>query len=467
MCLISSWFQAALFSAVNAGFLTSSLPLLSPDPAAQMNNLLRLLVLRTDNTTLTSPDLDPPPFSPSSDSIRINQYFSASLTCSLLAAFGALLGQQWLIFYKKRSTGGLEKERWDEQRKLDGTERWHMKGLLEIVLPTLLQVALFIFMVGLISFLGSLSSRVALPNTILALLGAAAFLVTLALALWDPYCPFQTSLAKLLLATFKAPFVVLWVFHDRLPQRLVSFSLDVQGRCRGLRRTPKTTGVMNAEYISRVLDTSEDPIVLRDVAANIPFLQDTESFSCIYRHPSSLLRLTRLERSASTLSEKSIYRHARCHVLVASASANGLQTRGYVDEDLHDVAHSYFNETISSETGSDPLLQLPTTSSIVAVLALEASARWDVRYPNFLRNSVEQSADPTVAVGMASWVLLSSSIYVPSYPLRCLVLKEFGLGVPPEANAKSSALLPRAAHVHRKLENMAKYVLLFTLRNVA
>lgn len=100
-----------------------SLPALSAGPADQTNKLLKLMLLGYNNATWSQDDLDEDPFFPTTDSQRINQLFSLSLTFSLLASFGALLGQQWVIHYNKRSPAGSEKERWERQRKLEAAQR--------------------------------------------------------------------------------------------------------------------------------------------------------------------------------------------------------------------------------------------------------------------------------------------------------------------------------------------------------
>lgn len=76
-----------------------------------------------NNATWSLDDLKEDTFSPTADSQRINQLFSISLTFSLLASFGALLGQQWVIHYNKRSPAGSEMERWERQRKLEAAHR--------------------------------------------------------------------------------------------------------------------------------------------------------------------------------------------------------------------------------------------------------------------------------------------------------------------------------------------------------
>src|SRR5882757_464924 len=66
----------------------------------------------------------------------------ASLAFSVLAAFGAVMGKQWLNSYKAaRGRGSLEQRGMQRQRKVDGLEYWRLQTVLEAFL-ILLQISL-------------------------------------------------------------------------------------------------------------------------------------------------------------------------------------------------------------------------------------------------------------------------------------------------------------------------------------
>jgi hypothetical protein len=68
-----------------------------------------------------------------------------SLFTTLLAAFLAVLGKQWIMYYQAAgSRGTIEERGLDRQRKLDGIRRWRFDLLLQIF-PMLLQLALLLF----------------------------------------------------------------------------------------------------------------------------------------------------------------------------------------------------------------------------------------------------------------------------------------------------------------------------------
>ncbi|KIO20125.1 hypothetical protein M407DRAFT_81916, partial [Tulasnella calospora MUT 4182] len=124
---------AALFSAINTTFISLTMPGLSSDPLAETNALLRLLVTRVDNNTFAPADLSPP-FAPSPNSVIVNSLLYASLSCSLLAAVGAMMAKEWLqSFDRTGQTGPLEEQGRFRQRKFDGVQRWHLESIIQFL----------------------------------------------------------------------------------------------------------------------------------------------------------------------------------------------------------------------------------------------------------------------------------------------------------------------------------------------
>ncbi|KIO32702.1 hypothetical protein M407DRAFT_48666, partial [Tulasnella calospora MUT 4182] len=139
---------AALFSAINTTFISITMPNLSPNPSDETNTLLRLLVMRADNNTLTPADLVLP-FSPDSNSIIVNCLLYASLSCSLLAAVGAMMAKEWLqSFDRTGQTGPLEEQARFRQRKFNGIRQWHLEAVIKF-LPNLLLLSVIFFFVGI------------------------------------------------------------------------------------------------------------------------------------------------------------------------------------------------------------------------------------------------------------------------------------------------------------------------------
>ena len=62
---------------------------------------------------------------------------------SLLAAFVAMLGKQWLNRYLRRAGGSMIERCGDRQRKCDGLQIWLFRLFVES-LPVMLQIALLL-----------------------------------------------------------------------------------------------------------------------------------------------------------------------------------------------------------------------------------------------------------------------------------------------------------------------------------
>ncbi|KAG9033760.1 hypothetical protein FS837_002388 [Tulasnella sp. UAMH 9824] len=132
-------------------------PSLSPDPSAQTNYLLGIIITKLDNTTLLSLP-EPPSQNKDLLSVRTNCLLYASLCCSILAAVGAMLAKEWLqTFERDGQIGAVQDQVLRRQRKINGTA-------------------------GVV--------------TAFAFVGAVFYLLTtFAAAIWD-VCPYQTWVSK-------------------------------------------------------------------------------------------------------------------------------------------------------------------------------------------------------------------------------------------------------------------------------
>ncbi|KAG8927193.1 hypothetical protein FRC01_007856 [Tulasnella sp. 417] len=167
---------AGLFAGVNSAFLALTLPLMSPDPADDTNAILLNLALGRNDTLPSPSPLPSETFSPTGKVLTVNVLFSVSLTFAIISSFLAMLGRQWLVYYRKRTGGGPERQRWEQLKRFLGAERWRLEWVLDDFLPSLLQIGLIIFCISLTIYLNTLHP------TLSKVVGA---LMT-AWALWDP-----------------------------------------------------------------------------------------------------------------------------------------------------------------------------------------------------------------------------------------------------------------------------------------
>ncbi|KAG8915530.1 hypothetical protein FRC00_003277 [Tulasnella sp. 408] len=188
---------AALFSAINTAFISLTMPGLSSDPLTENNALLRLLVMRADNSTLVPADLSPP-FTPSPNSVIVNCLLYASLSCSLLAAVAAMMGKEWLqSFDRTGQTGPLEEQGRFRQRKFDGVLQWHLESIIRS-LPNILLLSVILFFAGICLFLFPVNRAVA--GVVSAFSGGGAVLggVAIVAGAAYPLCPYQSAASRAL-----------------------------------------------------------------------------------------------------------------------------------------------------------------------------------------------------------------------------------------------------------------------------
>ncbi|KAG8852685.1 hypothetical protein FRB96_008541 [Tulasnella sp. 330] len=183
---------AGLFSAVNTAFIVLTIVDLSAPPSYKTELLLTLLVNRTDPTTLSANDFNPP-FVPHTAAIRQNCLFFASLCSSVLSAAGAVLGKQWLgKFERTGQVGSHEAQGRLRTEKWYGSEEWGLQTVIE-VLPNLLLISVGLFFAALVDYLWATRKPVAFVVIGFIGVGVLLYVVMLISAAIDKDCPFQTA----------------------------------------------------------------------------------------------------------------------------------------------------------------------------------------------------------------------------------------------------------------------------------
>jgi len=124
---------------------------------------------------------------------------------SLLAAFFAMLGKQWLSKYASIDMRGSAIERsQDRQRKLDGIVRWYFEHVLEC-LSMMLQFALFLIGCALVRYLWDISTAVAVVVIVMTSFGVLFYVSIVLAGTASESCPYQTPLAAVFRLLIKHP----------------------------------------------------------------------------------------------------------------------------------------------------------------------------------------------------------------------------------------------------------------------
>ncbi|KAG8971486.1 hypothetical protein FRC05_011059 [Tulasnella sp. 425] len=274
---------AALFAGINTAFLAFTLPLLSADSSddtnallAQNNALLTQLVTgRNDSVPITSP-LPSAGFSAPHDIVIINALFALSLAFAIISSFLAVLGCQWLVYYRKRSGGGPDSQRWEQLRRYLGAERWRLQTILDDVLPSLLQIGLIIFCLSLILYLRHLSPTIAVIVGVPMYVGLAFFIGSALCTIWDKYCPFHSPLSHMLLGvrTIK-----------RLKWRGLISAHTIKRWFRLLThgRGEESLETLQIITLRRAICTSDDPATLLYATANILGISNPSQMEQLWR----------------------------------------------------------------------------------------------------------------------------------------------------------------------------------------
>lgn len=162
------------------------------DPADDTNALLLHWLMGGNGTIQSAEDLPSATFAPSPGIFPVNVLFSLSLTLAIISSFLAVLGQQWLVYYRKQSGGGAEYQRWEQLRRYLGAQRWRLELILDDILPALLQFALVIFCAAFVLYLRTLSKTIYyVITTPMAIALSILILMAIAASL-DQWCPFKS-----------------------------------------------------------------------------------------------------------------------------------------------------------------------------------------------------------------------------------------------------------------------------------
>lgn len=236
---------AGLFSAVNSAFIIG----MQPNPGDTTNTLLLHLILIMTGDQNAVRDISNLSSTTrfSSSTVWMQALGYASLASSVLAAFGAVLGKQWLNSYKAACRrGSLEERCIERQIKLDGLEYYHLQTILQAFL-ILLQISLLLFGLSLSANIWTEQTTISSVIICFTTVGILLYGLTISVSVWRPDSPFQTPGSELARTICKAFISV----RSTLDPHIFSKS----------------------SAVCWVLETSTDPEVAEAAAAMVPLVQ--------------------------------------------------------------------------------------------------------------------------------------------------------------------------------------------------
>jgi hypothetical protein len=169
---------------------------MQPNTGDTTNALLLYLIQVTVNGPNSAPDISTLSSSTgfSSSTVWMQALAYASLAFSVLAAFGAVLGKQWLNSYKSvRGRGSLEERGIERQMKLDGAEYFRLQTVLQAFL-VLLQISLLLFGLSLSANMWAQQTTISSVIISITAFGILFYVGTALMSALRPDSPFRSEL---------------------------------------------------------------------------------------------------------------------------------------------------------------------------------------------------------------------------------------------------------------------------------
>ncbi|KAH8100987.1 hypothetical protein BXZ70DRAFT_1007913 [Cristinia sonorae] len=186
---------AGLFSAVITAFIVEIYKQLQPDPAQLTVQLLQQISFQLSpqgaSLNVTGQNVLLSNATPMGYTVRISTVWLTALVFSMISALIGIVAKQWLREYLTgMSTSPREAVRLRQYRH-DGLVSWHVAEIIAC-LPILLQIALVLFLYGLLELLWTLDGTVAGVVTVFTVLSLCFYLATTVVPAFSPNNPFKS-----------------------------------------------------------------------------------------------------------------------------------------------------------------------------------------------------------------------------------------------------------------------------------
>ena len=189
--------QAALFAGFLSAFLIELLNRLEPDPMDIIQDVLIHQTQMMRNSSL-GPYV-PADFSPPQYIVLVNALFYASLGVMILAAFVAMLIKSWVHEFDRglRAISIPEQRAKTREFRYLGMERWKLHEM-AAMLPSLIQISLLLFAIGLVLFLFHISTPSFGVTTAIFGIGVLYYATTTTISVFVTSSPFHSPLSRAL-----------------------------------------------------------------------------------------------------------------------------------------------------------------------------------------------------------------------------------------------------------------------------
>ena len=256
-----------MFSTILTAFIAVSLGWFAEDYTQTTAQLLQQISVQLANDTSRTIVAEPPPFEVAPIDLAINILWFLSLVLCLAASLFGMIVKGWLREYSMWETEPAQDAIWLRQIRYNAFQKWKVP-LIVALLPGLLELALILFMAGIVAMLWTLNSLLALIVTFVTASFAVIVFVMVVIPAFFPHCPYRSPAGWTC--------VLLWNTLASMFYRLLWFT----GQC----SRPFLRDRLN-EY--RELEDWKK----RDFHLDILSHRDQQISSCFELHTSKLLHL--------------------------------------------------------------------------------------------------------------------------------------------------------------------------------
>lgn len=174
----------------------------------------------------------PQPFYPTTLSLCINFLWFVSFTLTLISALGGVLAKGWVAKYTPTSRTERCQDACDRHLRYVRARQWHLGGIIT-GLPILIQLALLLFLLGLVLFTHDGNPGIGFTILVLIVFTLLLYVTSTILPIFSPAAPLHTPISDLISSAAEkgrthgrprdAKVIPRW-------QSIVSFLKNVQGQ---------------------------------------------------------------------------------------------------------------------------------------------------------------------------------------------------------------------------------------------
>ncbi|PVG04922.1 hypothetical protein CPB86DRAFT_661860, partial [Serendipita vermifera] len=256
---------AGLFASILTAFLIESRKELYKDPQTR---LLKDILGTLQNAASTPV---PEPFEPDTSFLNINGLWFTSLTLTLSSALGGVLSKGWIAKHSNASTRKTSNDAYARHLRASRIRKWRVGAIISVI-SLLIQIALFLFFVGLVLILWDAANRIKFTTLALVAMTSLIYLVTTFLPWIFPACPLQTPITE------GTPWITRPMIYDQRPGSSgihhSSPLTELVSLYRELRSVPEPQE-LRAQIIAWVISNTLDEKVLKETLKALAGIEST------------------------------------------------------------------------------------------------------------------------------------------------------------------------------------------------